>query len=298
MNINNLIIKEIRRSINKNLFLDQKEVFCINSEIGNYLEYFKNTIFAYYFDSLRIIILCANMNALSIIVPVYNEENTINVILDKIKNVRLLNEMNKDIVIINDGSTDNSDNLINKYIEDNKFLSIHYLTHKVNEGKGASIQSALKSISGNYVIIQDADLEYDPEEYNILLRPMIDGFADVVYGSRFISGNPHRILFFGNRMGNVILTLLSNIFTNLNLSDIQSCYKLFKTDIIKTLTLKENGFGFEAEVTARISKIPKIKIYEVGISYHGRTYEEGKKLKFRDALRIFYCVIKYNIFAK
>lgn len=238
------------------------------------------------------------METLSIIIPTYNEINTIGILLNKVKNSTLLNGIQKEYLIVDDGSSDGSKNIIENFISYNPKENIKFLSHEKKLGKGASIQTALKYIKGDYVIIQDADLEYNPNEYNVLLKPMLDGFADVVYGSRFMSGNPHRILFFWNSSSNWILTFLSNILTNLNLSDTQVSYKLFKSEILKTIELKEKGFGFESEVTAKISRIPRIRIYEVGISYFGRTYEEGKKTRFIDALRSLYCILKYNIFSK
>jgi glycosyltransferase involved in cell wall biosynthesis len=235
---------------------------------------------------------------LSIIIPAYNEEKTVHFILDKVKAVKLIDEIEKEIVIINDCSTDNTEHSIKSYIEANADIHISYYKHSVNQGKGAAIHTGIRQAAGDYIVIQDADLEYDPNEYNHLLKPIIDGFADVVYGSRFMGGRPHRILFFWHSIGNKFLTFLSNILTNLNLTDMETCYKLFKSDVIKSLEFKEKRFGFEPEVTARISKIPGIRIYEVGISYYGRTYEEGKKIGWRDGFRAIYCIVRYNLFAK
>ena len=233
---------------------------------------------------------------LSIIIPAYNEEGTIKLILDKIHDVKLIDNIEKELIIVNDCSTDGTDKVVFDYINKHKELIIKHITHKKNRGKGAAIHTGIKEATGDYIIIQDADLEYNPQEYNDLLKPVIDGFADVVYGSRFIGKNPHRILFFWHSIGNKFLTFLSNMFTNLNLTDMESCYKLFRSDIIKSVKLKEKRFGFEPEVTAKISRIPKIRIYEVGISYYGRTYEEGKKINWKDGLRAIYCIFKYNIF--
>jgi len=235
---------------------------------------------------------------LSIIVPAYNEANTIHLILDKIKSVELLNNIQKEIIIVNDCSTDTTEDSIKQYIELNPSLNMRYLKHEINQGKGAAIHTGIKHATGEYLIIQDADLEYNPEEYNILLKPVIDGYADVVYGSRFMGGKPHRILFFWHSIGNKFLTFLSNMLTNLNLTDMETCYKLFKTDLVQGFQLKEKRFGFEPEVTARISRVPNIRIYEVGISYYGRTYAEGKKINWKDGFRAIYCIVKYNLFSK
>ena len=235
---------------------------------------------------------------LSIVIPAYNEAPTIHFILDKIKAVQLIGDLKKEIIIINDFSTDDTEGAILRYSEANPDMNIQYSKHEVNKGKGAALHTGIEKAKGDYLIIQDADLEYDPEEYNILLKPVLAGFADVVYGSRFMGGNPHRILFFWHSIGNKFLTFISNAFTNLNLTDMETCYKLFKTEMVQGLNLKERRFGFEPEVTAKISRLPKIRIYEVGISYYGRTYEEGKKIGWRDGFRAIYCIIKYNIFSK
>ena len=233
---------------------------------------------------------------LSIIIPAYNEEKTIYNILNKVKAVKLIDDIEKEIIIVNDCSQDNSDETIKRYIKKNQDVNIKYYSHDINHGKGASIHTGIKKATGKYLIIQDADLEYDPNEYNILLQPIIDGFADVVYGSRFSSDKPHRILFFWHSIGNKFLTFVSNMFTNLNLTDMETCYKLFKTDIIKSIKLKEKRFGFEPEVTAKIAKIPDIRIYEVGISYYGRTVEEGKKIGWKDGINALYYILKYKFF--
>jgi len=233
---------------------------------------------------------------LSIIVPAYNEEATITTIFDKLNEVELMNDIQKEIIVINDASKDATEQKIKDYQTAHPEMDIRYLKHEINKGKGAALRTGFQHASGDYLIVQDADLEYDPREFNILLKPVIEGFADVVYGSRFMGGKPHRILFFWHSIGNKFLTFLSNMFTNLNLTDMETCYKLFRTDIIQSLDLKENRFGFEPEVTAKMARIKDIRVYEVGISYYGRTYEEGKKIGWRDGFRAIWAILKYNLF--
>lgn len=238
------------------------------------------------------------MPTLSIVIPAYNEERTIHLILDKVRQVTLPPSWDKEVILVNDCSKDNTEGAIKKYQGEHPGFPMRYIAHEVNKGKGAALHTGIQFASGDYTIIQDADLEYDPEEYNILLIPVLKGFADVVYGSRFMGGKPHRILFFWHSLGNRFLTNISNVFTNLNLTDMETCYKLFRSDIIKGLSLKEKRFGFEPEVTAKVSRAEGVRIYEVGISYYGRTYAEGKKIGWRDGFRAIYCILKYNIWAK
>jgi len=237
-----------------------------------------------------------SIEKLSIIIPAYNEGNTIHLILDKIKSVKLIDNIQKELIIVNDYSKDHTEQAIMDYQSANPDLNIQYYKHEFNKGKGAALHTGIAKATGDYLIIQDANLEYDPNEYNDLLKPICAGFADVVYGSRFMGSNPHRILFFWHTIGNNFLTFLSNMFSNLNLTDMETCYKLFNTKIIQSIKLQEQRFGFEPEITQKIARIPKIRIYEVGISYYGRTYEDGKKIGWKDGVRAIYCIVKYGLF--
>lgn len=232
---------------------------------------------------------------LTVLIPVFNEGQTIYRILSELASVQLEGAGHLEIIVIDDGSTDHTVKELNRYTQEHGTSQIRLLRQTINQGKGSAIRTGIKNANGDYIIIQDADLEYDPHEYNNLLQPMLAGRADVVYGSRFMGSHPHRVLFFVHSLGNKFLTFVSNLFTNINLTDMETCYKLFKSDLLKKIDLKENRFGFEPEVTAKVSKIKGVRIYEVGISYYGRTYEEGKKIGWRDGFRALWCILKYNL---
>lgn len=236
------------------------------------------------------------MNKLSVLVPVYNEEKTIGRILDKLREVQLIGGLAMEVIVIDAKSKDHTEELMVGYLETNNPDNIFYYSHEKNAGKGAALHTGIAKATGDFITIQDADLEYDPQEFNLLLAPMVRGHADVVYGSRFIGGRPHRLLFFWHTLGNKFLTFLSNLFNNMNFTDMETCYKMFRREVLQSLKLKEKRFGFEPEVTAKISKIQGIRIYEVGISYYGRTYEEGKKINWKDGLKAIYCIFKYKFF--
>lgn len=228
---------------------------------------------------------------ISIVIPIFNEISTLETLISRVDSVDL--EIEKEIILVDDASTDGTRQLLENNFHSPKFIKRF---HETNQGKGAALRTGFSCVSGDIVIIQDADLEYDPEEYPKLLAPILAGKADVVYGSRFMGGEAHRVLYFWHFAGNRFLTLCSNIFTNLNLSDMETCYKVFKKSVIEKITISENRFGFEPEITAKIAKL-RCRVYEVGISYSGRTYDEGKKIGWRDGVRALICIVKYNLFS-
>ncbi|MCF8056810.1 MAG: glycosyltransferase family 2 protein [Desulfocapsa sp.] len=229
---------------------------------------------------------------LSIVIPCFNEEHTIDTILEAVHNAPFTD---KEIIVVNDGSTDATREKLE--VLDSFHKIDRLIHHSSNQGKGAALRTGIQAATGDIVIIQDADLEYDPNEYEKLVNPIVNGVADVVYGSRFISSAPHRVLYFWHKVGNSFLTLLSNMFTNLNLTDMETCYKVFRREIIQSIQIEENRFGFEPEITAKVAKLD-CRIYEVGISYYGRTYKDGKKIGWRDGVRAIYCIFKYGLFRR
>ncbi|MCZ2393646.1 MAG: glycosyltransferase family 2 protein [Chitinophagales bacterium] len=236
------------------------------------------------------------LQKLSIIIPLYNEENTIIAILERVLDVDLKG-IKKEIIIVDDASTDNSLKLVQNFIQTCYNEDIKLISQESNQGKGAALHRGITEATGEYLVIQDADLEYDPQDYHDLLKPVISANADVVYGSRFVGSKPHRVLYFYHALGNKLLTFLCNLFCNLNLTDMETCYKVINTKMVQSLPLKERRFGFEPEVTIKLSRIPKIRFYEIGISYYGRTYEEGKKINWRDGVKAIYCIFRYGLFA-
>lgn len=227
---------------------------------------------------------------LSIIIPCYNEKNTICSLIDAVKESPVAQ---KEIIVVDDGSKDGTREVLGTL----RSQDIKIIYHQANQGKGAALRTGFAAATGDICIVQDADLEYDPQELPIVIQPILDGKADVVFGSRFQSGRPHRVVYFWHRVGNGFLTLLSNILTDLNLSDMETCYKAFRREVIQSIKIQENRFGFEPEVTAKVAKM-NLRIYEVGISYYGRTYEEGKKIGWKDGFRAIYCILKFNLWHK
>lgn len=236
-----------------------------------------------------------SIQTLTLIIPVYNEAATIRTVLETVLALRLDQEVQKEVIVVDDGSGDGTGRIALDFIRQQTDAEINYLKHPVNLGKGAAIRTGIRAATGDYILVQDADLEYDPSEINVLLKPMLQGRADVVYGSRFMGGQAHRVLFFWHSIGNKFLTFLSNMFTDLNLTDMETGYKLFRRQVLQGIRLQENGFGFEPEITAKIARVPGIRIYEVGISYYGRTYEQGKKINWRDGCWAIWCILRYGL---
>ena len=237
----------------------------------------------------------STIQTLTLIIPVYNEAATIRTVLETVLALRLDQEVQKEVIVVDDGSGDGTGQIVLDFIRQQTDAEINYLKHPVNLGKGAAIRTGIRAATGDYILVQDADLEYDPSEINVLLKPMLQGRADVVYGSRFMGGQAHRVLFFWHSIGNKFLTFLSNMFTDLNLTDMETGYKLFRRQVLQDIRLQENGFGFEPEITAKIARVPGIRIYEVGISYYGRTYEQGKKINWRDGCWAIWCILRYGL---
>jgi glycosyltransferase involved in cell wall biosynthesis len=227
---------------------------------------------------------------LSIIIPCYNESSTIVSLINAVKQSPV---NDREIIIVDDGSKDGTRDILDKLSDP----EVRVIFHKVNQGKGAALRTGFQEATGDICIVQDADLEYDPKEFPLVIQPIVEGKADVVFGSRFQSGRPHRVVYFWHRVGNGVLTLMSNFFTDLNLSDMETCYKAFRREVIQSINIRENRFGFEPEVTAKVAKM-NLRIYEVGISYYGRTYDEGKKIGWKDGFRAIYCILKYNLWSK
>ena len=227
---------------------------------------------------------------LSIVIPCYNESSTILSLIDAVKQSPVTD---REIIIVDDGSKDGTRDILGEMSDP----EVRVIFHKANQGKGAALRTGFQEATGDICIVQDADLEYDPQEFPLVIQPILEGKADVVFGSRFQSGRPHRVVYFWHRIGNGVLTLMSNFFTDLNLSDMETCYKAFRREVIQSIRIRENRFGFEPEVTAKVAKM-NLRIYEVGISYYGRTYDEGKKIGWRDGFRAIYCILKYNLWAK
>lgn len=236
------------------------------------------------------------MQVLSVLIPAYNEAATVEAILTKVAEAKLFPEISLELIIVNDASSDGTEQRVADWISANPQVRARLVSHSKNRGKGAAIRTGIETATGDFIIVQDADLEYDPNEFTLLLNPILQCHADVVYGSRFMGGKPHRVLFFWHTIGNKFLTFISNMFSNLNLTDMETCYKMFRTEKLKSVSLQENRFGFEPEVTAKIARIPGIRIYEVGISYYGRTYAEGKKINWKDGFRAIWCILKYGAF--